>query len=231
MAIRQSPPGEGRGKGRLHFTYVPTSAKTPWHAYVAGPCMWFDCHEKGKTKPCLDVVTEGALTCPRCVEISPPVPTGYLPLYRAADGKPVMVIVHEYTREIVDALPFHARVLVKREHGVGEGVAVTRTLDQQPKFITTLAEKSRPAQPLHSLLRIWGYPELIEWHNETTGDNVPVCITHPIRKVRTPIVPPAAPSAPVDTSTMSQTSMEAIEIIRQRNEAFVAQTRNGKKPD
>lgn len=229
MGVRQSTPGEGGKKARTHFSYVGTDAKRPWFAYVAGPCMWYECHTVGKSQPCLLEATDGELECPRCHEIKPTESIGYQPLYRAADSKPVVVIVHEYSREIVDALPFHRRVLVKREPGVGEGVSVTVTLDATPKFITTLAEKSRPQQPIESLLRMWRYPQLIVWHNETEGTTFPVCHTPPQKKARQPKEAPAAPAPEVPAGNMGETAMEALEKIRLKNEAFASWAKNGGK--
>jgi hypothetical protein len=222
VGIKQASPGEGGRKARAHFTYVPTDPKRPWNAYVAGPCMWFTCHTKGRSKPCLESVTDGELTCPRCNELDPPQDIGYQPLYRAADSKPVMVIVHDYTREIVDSLRFHSRVLVSRGHAASDGVMVNPALDQLPKFQTALPERMRAAQPIESLLRLWGIPELIQWHNETEGTNFPVCITPPRKKpVPAKEGKPAPAPASAPAGDMAETALEAMERIRLRNEAFV----------
>lgn len=231
MPIQQSTPGERGGVSHVHFSYQGTDAKRPWHGYVAGPCMWFDCHTPSKSQPCLLRATNGELDCPRCHEIKPWEPIGYLPVYRQSDGKPLVVIVHEYTREIVDKLEFHRRVLVKREDGVGDGVCVTHALDRMPKYHSTLADRNRPAQPMLSLLKMWRYPQLVQWLNDTDGTDYPVCITPPREKGKKKKDVTAAPPPPeLPAGNMGETAMEAMDRLRLRNEEWIRQAKGERPP-
>jgi hypothetical protein len=167
MAGRQTPPGGKGGRTRDHFAYVPTDAKTPWTAYVAGPCQWYECHTTGKTKACLDAVTGGELSCPRCGQIKPPETRGYLPLYRESDGRPVCVILPDTVREVADQLGHHVRILVGRERGPGNPVWVRKATEQRPRYDTTLPHRMRPADVWLTCIVLWAEPALIAWHNIT----------------------------------------------------------------
>lgn len=169
MALPQTPPGGGDRRRALHFGYVKTFHGTNWHAWLAGPAHWFSCHTKGKTKPCLNEMTGGELTCERCALAHAVEVVGYVPLWRETDSKPVMVIVHEYTREVVDALKVHQRVTIGRGDEKSDGVYVVPALKPEPRFHTTLPEKMRPADLTETLLKVWGIPELATWYRQTEG--------------------------------------------------------------
>lgn len=169
MSLPQTPPGNGGRRAHVHWCYVSTQCNSNWHAWVAGPCHWYLCHTKGKTKPCLVEMTSGELTCPLCEAGHQCEPIGYQPLYREIDAKPVMAIVHEYTREVVDALLLHKRVTVGRAGEQSDGVYVVPALKADPRYHSTLAERMRPADLTESLLKIWKIPELIEWYRQTHG--------------------------------------------------------------
>ena len=99
----------------MHFAYVGTDDGDRWNAYLAGPAWWGWCHKSTRTKPCLDLLTNGALECPRCLAGKEPLMTGYVPVYRQADGAPRSVIVAEVSREVIDSIKLHTRVLIGRE--------------------------------------------------------------------------------------------------------------------
>jgi len=163
MKLPQVPPGGGGTPKRTHWTYVRTEGGAkPWQAWIAGPCHWYQCHGKGKTKPCLRWMTCDILACPRCEAGQQSEETGYQPLYREADGKPVMVIVHEYSRESIDRLKLHASVHVGRGEDKSDGVWIAPTLKQE-RYTSSLPERLRPADLTCSLLKLWGIPELVEW--------------------------------------------------------------------
>lgn len=169
MALPQVSPGAGGKRPRVHFAYVTTTAGKPWRAWVAGACHWFTVHPKGKTKPCLHEMTKGELTCERCDAGHGWEIAGYMPLYRESDARPVMVIVHEYTRELVDQLKLHSRVLVGRGEDKTDGVYVIPNPDQRPPYTSTLPERMRPADLTETLLRVWRLPDLVTWYEQTHG--------------------------------------------------------------
>ena len=172
MPLPQASPGGERGRAFEHHRYVPTKCGSEWFAYVAGPCQWFWCHTKGRCKPCLTAMTGGELLCPRCGQITPPQVVGYLPLYRASDSRPVMVIVYECIREKVDVLPHHRRVIVKRQAQQTDSVFVVPTMERTPAFHTTMHCRQRPVDITDTLLRLWQIPELVTWYAETHGKSV-----------------------------------------------------------
>lgn len=173
MGFRQVGPGEGAKGKRVHFRYVSTEAGgKPWPAWIAGPCHWFMCHCKGRTKPCLHWFTRGELKCDRCSALDVAEETGYQPLYRDVDGVPVMVIVHSASREKIDALKFRSRVNVSRGPDKADGVVILPQLGSQQWYETTLKERHREADLTETLLRVWKIPELVAWYQkENPSDN------------------------------------------------------------
>lgn len=199
-----------------HFRYVPTKVGTEWKAYTAGPCHWFDCHSRGRSKPCLHLMTSGELVCPWCgsdnaVSLpadNPVAQIGYQPLYRAADYRPVLVVVHDYHREQVDAIPFHRQVLIQRGNQQSDGVTITPTLSVEPRFHSTLRDRNTPVDLTRTLLRMWNIPELCEWYARTHGGS-----DGPV----SPQPPPARTSA---TQTVTAPATLTKEQIEARNRAF-----------
>lgn len=180
MALPTKPPGGGGQTPRVHFTYVGTAKGARWNAWCAGPCHWFDCHTKGRTKPCLAAISGGALDCPRCTPLDPIDEIGYQPLYREIDARPVMVIVHEHSREQVDSLALHNRVLVGREEEASAAVWITHALKRTPLYTSSLPYLMRPADLTETLLRVWNLPVLTEWYRK----NVPQTAPAPTVKVK-----------------------------------------------
>lgn len=164
MALRKASPGEGGQNRHVHFGYVSTAPGKPWHAWCAGPCYWCIAHTAGRSKPCLRWLTGGALSCPRCAAPKEPEEIGYQPLYRDIDGRPVMVIVHSYSREQVDALKFRQQVIVGRGLDPADPVMVSAVPGKQAWYHSTLAERQVPADLTDTLLRVWQIPELVAWY-------------------------------------------------------------------
>lgn len=171
MPLRQTPPGRGGVPARVFWVYIPTGKGEQWHAHVAGPCHWFECHTKGRSKPCLRCITGDELKCESCGPFNPVEPVGYQPLYRESDGRPCMTIVHDYAREQVDALKLHQRVVVGRNRGSTDGVYVMAALKTEPRYQTQLPERKRPADLTDTLLRVWAMPELTAWYVKQHRDS------------------------------------------------------------
>lgn len=164
MSLPTQPPTGGGERAYVHFHYCNTEPGAKWHAYIAGACMWFWCHPSRRTKPCLHIITEGKLECPKCGSAVAPQLIGYQPLYREIDSRPVFIVLHEYTRETVDKLALHTRVIVGREASQSDGVWLMKALSPNPVFSSTLRERQRGADLSETLLRVWGIPALTTWY-------------------------------------------------------------------
>lgn len=241
MPLPQVSPGGGGRRASTHFCYVRTPNETNWNAWIAGPCHWFDCHTRGRTKPCVHAMTKGEVACrcagtgEGCEEI------GYQPLYREVDAKPVMVIVHDYTREIVDALKLHQRVLVGRGSEQSDGVYLTAALRAEPRYQSTLASRLQPADLTGTLLKLWRIPELVVWYNQTHGaGDDPIEHAAPPRSVpRAPVARPTTapvlPAANADgTFDLDDGFLDSLaadptaSTSAERNELFKKASQNGK---
>jgi hypothetical protein len=166
MPLPNAAPGEGPVRAYTHFRYVGTPTGGRWNAWVAGPCQWFIAHTKGKSKPCLEKMTKGVLSCPRCAQVAQPQMIGYLPLYRQVDAANVLVIVYELERPFVDVLETHQRVQIGREDEQSDSVWVRAALSPEPKWQTTQPERKVAADCTETLLRMWAIPELTQWYRE-----------------------------------------------------------------
>lgn len=169
MGLRESAPGEKKPGARLHFAYTPTEPLEQWHAYTAGPAKWYACHCKGRTKPCLAHVTGGELVCERCNAGEESAETGFLPLWRELDWRPVFVIVHSAAREAIDALRHRQRVLIGRGAHKSDGVYAITPPKVQGTISSTDPAKLREQDVTPSLLRVWKIAELTEWYNRHIG--------------------------------------------------------------
>ena len=117
-------------------------------------------------------MTARVLHCPRCTPNDPVERIGYVPLYRERDGRPVFVIVHEYSREAVDKLKFHDRVFVSRGPEQSDGTAIEKHREQSPQFNSRLPERNRWADLSETLLTVWGYPALRDWYRQSQRASV-----------------------------------------------------------
>lgn len=169
MSLPQSAPG-GWGEGyQEHFAYASTAKGSAWHAYIAGPPMWFMCHQPLRTKPCLAVMTGRALDCPWCGTDKDVVRRAYLPVYRQTDNAPRCVIVNELYEEALRKLPLHARITVGKGEEKGDPVWIMKAITPTPHFQTTLAHRTRPVDLTRTLLKLWGYQPLRDWYAATFG--------------------------------------------------------------
>ena len=166
MSLPQIPPRRGDNPRHVYFTYVGCDRGYTFEAWTAGPTMWFAMHPSTKSKPCLEEMTSGKLACPFCRAGKLAMVKGYVPLYRSADAKPVMVVVDEAVRDKVDRIDTFTRVKVGREKSRGSTVWVTPLILQEPHWQSTLPERQRAADLTFTLLRMWQIPELQDWYNK-----------------------------------------------------------------
>lgn len=162
MPIPKIPPGWGGQSARTHFSYTGTRCASRWEAWIAGPAVWIVAHTKGRSKPCLRLMTGGVLPCPRCAQIEPPQEIGYQPLYRGSDGKPVVVIVYADERQYTDAFVLHQLVVVGREADQSDSVFLRLSL-KATQYHSTLSQRMVSADCTESLLAMWAIPEWTLW--------------------------------------------------------------------
>lgn len=197
MPGRQTPPGKGGQNKPLFFGWVETEKNKQWYAHVAGKAQWYECHHVGKSKPCLHEVSGGELECPHCNAGKFCETIGYLPLYRAIDGKPCSVLVHADVRDVVDQHKYLDYVMIGRAGGQSDGVYVVRPMTKGPKFYSTLEAKNTEADIWPTLVRMWKIPALTEWDARRNGIKSGG-VLHPPRA--TPTVP-AVPTVPTPPTT------------------------------
>ncbi len=162
MRIPSTPRRTGARNRPVHFSYVPTERGQPWEAYIAGPTWWGFLHMTKPSKPCVYEITGGQVPCRFCGVGRAPVAVmkGWVPVYRRVDTLACMVPVDESLRDGIDALEFGAKVQVGRAKGKGVGVWVQPCINQEPKWTSTLPERSAPADVTESLLTVWKLPEV-----------------------------------------------------------------------
>lgn len=160
MELHQSRPGKG-GK-RQHWPYCSTAKESEWEGWYAGGAFWTYDHGELRSKPCPVEITGGALHCPKCAADVPLRLIGYIPVYRCADGKPVVVIVKLDSWDAVLGLTKHDRVTVGRGADQSDATWVRRRVGGPP-YVTTLPERKVIPSIVPSLLRLWGVPAITQW--------------------------------------------------------------------
>lgn len=164
MNVPKASPGEGPKKERDHFPHWSIGGGERHFAYIAGPTAWVIGHPSDKgTKPCLCWMTTNALPCRFCALGKCPCRLGYVPLYRAVDWKPLLVIVYDEEQEWIDKTNTHDRVQIGREKEKGARLWVRRCLEQEPKYATTVTRRQHPQDVDESMLTLWKMPELMSW--------------------------------------------------------------------
>lgn len=172
MRIPQCAPGELPGGKRDQFCNWKVAGGERHIAYVAGFTKWVIAHPSDRgTKPCLHWMTQGELPCKFCAANKCPCELGYVPLYRGIDARPMLAIVYSAERGTIDALELFDRVTVGREREKGAQIWIRRTMEQEPKWTTTLPHRKCAASPDASLLVLWGMPELVAWLQQTAGSD------------------------------------------------------------
>ena len=228
--LKKGTPG-GEERRHVHFRYVSTEAGKSWHAYLAGPPLWYLCHTHGKSKPCLKWLTDNRVPCARCASLKPPELIGYVPLYRESDGAPVMVIVYERSADVLAGLMHLSRVTVMREGEKGDTVVVVKALTQKA-YSSMLKERSVPVDLEPCLVRMWNVAELTDWY-KLVGGAIPQ--SHASVKVNALSVP-TEPSegVPLDTNRVASYLDAAAEQLseaeqRARRNAEFLRTKGGSK--
>lgn len=172
MSSLPQAPKRGKDPRRpQHFGYLPIAKGEKVTGYLAGPVQWFDMHTSDLgSKPCLELMTDGALSCPYCAD-DVPVVKGACPFYHSTAHKPHMVWLDEGDRDKVEKFRFLLRVQFWREKYKGAPLSVEPCLSQEPEFFSTLPEKNRAADVGESLLRMWKMPHLTAWFRGGSPDS------------------------------------------------------------
>jgi hypothetical protein len=228
VPLHQKTPGEGGRRKSVHWVYIPTESGKSWNAWIAGPCIWLECHTKGRTKPCLECVTGGELKCDKCNPTNVPEITGFQPLYRGSDGRPCFVIVHEYLHTQISGLTFREAVVLGRDAGQGSGVWIQRPLAKRPLYTSTIAERMVPADITCSLLTVWKMPALDLWfasqHGSSAPTPVPIDSPRANKAKQTRLRGDGKPFSPMLQAAANNADCDP--APNETNEAFVAAVHN-----
>ena len=239
MKIPSQPRRTGERKSHVHFQYVPIERGQPFEAYTAGPAWWGYLHMLKPSKPCVYELTGREVECRYCGKARMPVMKGWVPLYRKWDGFPVMVCVDESLRDSIDPLKLHTKVNVGRGKGSSVSAWVQMSLDQEPRYVTTLPERQVEADVTVTLITVWDLPEVTQFFCSKSSDNALSLNT----KGSTDGVPAPAPAAtdssdPAGAYLLDADSFGGLlplrardKIRERRNEAFVREAQAKPKPN
>jgi len=174
MRVPSAPRRTGARNKPVHFQYVNTERGQPWEAFIAGPTWWGYLHMTKPSKPCVYEITNRALECRFCAsgKARVPVAKGWVPLYRLVDGEPVMVPVDEAQRDKIDNWRVFTKVTVGRARGKNSGVFIQMCTSQEPKWGSTLPERTVEADVTESLLRVWGVAEVTSFFSGASDNAV-----------------------------------------------------------
>jgi len=239
VSLRKGTPGQG-GQVRadsFSYTSVAPGLKGWFTAWLAGPIYWCQVHEHTQkqpgTKPCLDWITDGALRCPRCRPLVVPTWVGYVPLYREQDHKPVIVIIHESVMDLVAGLSYPVPVIVGRVDA--QSSVFVRRNEGGAVFKTDNSARRRPVDVTRDLLCMWRIAELDRWLLDNRRGTAATSQTEVDDGRSDAGQSPVAEGTPIPgVSLLGDSWMGNLpegtqsEILKRRNEAFVATHKNGK---
>lgn len=158
MGLRGKPPRE-KGDGAGNWTHDRCPGGSERTGWLAGDIHGLECHPSERTLPCVKDLIGPDARCEYC-EVKRWIPKwlGFVPVYRH-DGRPMVIVIQDWHREFVQAIPLHRPIVWKRARGEGEGIEITLADSTRP-WISTLPERNRPADLSLWLARIWRRPDL-----------------------------------------------------------------------
>ena len=169
-------PRRGKDQSRPeHFAFLRGYKGEELFGYLAGPLVWLEMHTSDQgSKPCLQLLTNGELSCPKC-KFGAPARKGAFPFYHWKDWKPYFLWVDESREDVYDGFRWLAKVKFGREKLKGSPVWAALCLSQHDEFPTTDPRRKRPVDLTESLLRIFDDAALTLWYRATHGgsDNAP----------------------------------------------------------
>lgn len=168
MPIKKGTPGKGGGSRTDSFSYTPVQfgLKNSFGGFLAGDVYWAEeAHEHKEhdpgTKPCLHWISDGALLCKRCRRGAKATCIGWVPLYRAEDHSPIIVIIHENVMDLVSTLKYRDYCIIGRV--TPKSSVFVKRSDTPQTFKTENEKRKRPVDITRDLLTMWQIPELNEF--------------------------------------------------------------------
>lgn len=158
MSYPKRQPGERAVESG--WTHVKVEPLAKWRAWIAGEVIWVETHHLPPSKPCREAFTDGAVPCQidhttRRLEWS-----GYLPLWDA-NHKATVIIIREYQRDVVAAVPRGREVLVTK------GPATTSAISVLPTGSSVRFHSTNPRKMDNQDIRLW---LLTLWKDQTLKD-------------------------------------------------------------
>lgn len=136
MALRGVRPTDGGG---VHcWQHVGCKAGLSWEGWIAGDAVGVWVHEPDPSTPCIRRYAGSHQRCPRCDSHDRVAWIAYQPLYRADDGKQVVVILHKDQYDAIEAATLHKFVCIGRKEGHKVGLHMA-TVMKQREFHTVTA--------------------------------------------------------------------------------------------
>jgi len=158
MGVKGGRPSD---EGRVRtWTHVSVAKGKTFEGWIAGDaiCVFAHCGDDPST-PCLRHYLGKRAQCKRCTDRHRTEWLYYVPLWREWDGgKPVLVIVHEEMRDVLERIKVGAYVTVGREDGKKTAVYIRPMLNGR-RFETAFEWKKRGqciADALVTLFRMRG---------------------------------------------------------------------------
>lgn len=136
---------------------IPIPSKAPLAGYVAGPFFGTEVHwYNQRNNPCKDLLTRGAVPCPRCAEMDRR-PCAYLALYSAASEMRYVVFLSQTTYQMIEKARFGDYVVLQQDPRPRKAAValIVRDPEAVPPMPAHLA-KLGPIDITPYLLRLWG---------------------------------------------------------------------------
>jgi hypothetical protein len=162
MARGKKPDPRKRKTAHPHSTHFKVLNKQRRGAWCAGEVFGCYTHRTHASSPCLDDLTEGALSCPYCkagVECSW---RGYLPVWDE-DFQLCHALFGESMFEVLDMIPFRHPLTISRAAPVRSPLLIRA----EPMLSRQLPDRSPWSEPvdiLPILLTLWKCDELTVWY-------------------------------------------------------------------
>jgi hypothetical protein len=200
----------GRSSDLPYWSVVSWREVKRLNGWLAGPCVGYEVHHVGTSRPCLVDVTSGEVPCPLCGAGIGREWRGYVPIWDELLTRRVVLIGERYyhlVEKVHHLQPVMARKLVGEW---GQPVCVQRS--PWTTDTPTLRDADRKVQDLGDwLIQMWNVRELNEWAA------VKASITPPV---------PDATSVTPDVSPMNRAADVRAELTAQ----VLKKTRRGKEP-
>lgn len=160
MRLPRKHPRDG-GKAIATWSFEKVPAGTELVGWKTGETFWCECHYQDQIKPCVAIMTNGAIQCPLDHGQHLVRWQGYVPMI-GETGQPICVRVQGYSHEQVDAIPIGKEVVASRGKGRNKPVLLRRALTDRT-FKGFESRRVNPAEFETWLLRLWALPSLLSF--------------------------------------------------------------------